>query len=114
VIDEQSPGPPQMKTALPSLPTAPSLSPIKRKTKGEKDGAASPGTPTQDGKSTPKAAQKGWLNNPFLQRLPSRFVIPRQRGMDIDLALSIWLLKNHNSPLSNSKVIALFLTLKHN
>ena len=80
VIDEQSPGPPQMKTALPSLPTAPSLSPIKRKTKGEKDGAASPGTPTQDGKSTPKAAQKGWLNNPFSQRLLSNLLSPAKGG----------------------------------
>jgi hypothetical protein len=59
VIDEQQPGPPQMKTALPSLPTAPSLSPIKRKTKGDNQAGASPGTPSQDGKNTPKISQKG-------------------------------------------------------
>ena len=60
VIDEQQPGPPQMKTALPSLPVAaPSLSPIKRKTKGDKDTGSAPGTPNADAKSTGKSAQKG-------------------------------------------------------
>ncbi|XP_060568114.1 huntingtin-like isoform X3 [Ruditapes philippinarum] len=58
VIDEQQPGPPQMKTALPSLPTAPSLSPIKRKAKGEKEAASAPNTPSQDAKSTAKPTQK--------------------------------------------------------
>jgi hypothetical protein len=33
VIEEIVPGPPQMKPTLPSLPNAPSLSPIKRKSK---------------------------------------------------------------------------------
>ena len=37
VIEDQSPGPPQTKSTLPSLPTAPSISPIKRKAKGIKD-----------------------------------------------------------------------------
>ena len=37
VIDDQSPGPPQTKSTLPSLPNAPSMSPIKRKAKGIKD-----------------------------------------------------------------------------
>ncbi|XP_064630020.1 huntingtin-like [Lineus longissimus] len=42
VIDEQHPGPQPSKTSLPSLPNAPSLSPIKIKTKGkEADGAGS-------------------------------------------------------------------------
>ncbi|XP_060084449.1 huntingtin-like [Ylistrum balloti] len=54
VIDEQLPGPPQIKPSLPSLPTAPSLSPIKRKAKGEKDGSSAPGTPGSSEKSTPK------------------------------------------------------------
>ncbi|XP_033756060.1 huntingtin-like [Pecten maximus] len=54
VIDEQLPGPPQIKPSLPSLPTAPSLSPIKRKAKGEKDGGSTPGTPGSSEKSTPK------------------------------------------------------------
>ncbi|WAR21216.1 HD-like protein [Mya arenaria] len=58
VIDEQSPGPPQMKTALPSLPNAPSLSPIKRKNKVEKDTGSTPGNPSSDGKGMPKPAQK--------------------------------------------------------
>ncbi|XP_053407184.1 huntingtin-like isoform X2 [Mercenaria mercenaria] len=58
VIDEQQPGPPQMKTALPSLPTAPSLSPIKRKAKGEKEAGSAPNTQNQDVKNTPKPTQK--------------------------------------------------------
>ena len=40
IIDEQTPGPPQTKTSLPSLPNAPSLSPIKRKAKAIKDEGA--------------------------------------------------------------------------
>ena len=59
VIDEQQPGPPQMKTALPSLPTAPSLSPIKRKAKGEKETGSAPNTPSQDAKNAAKPSQKG-------------------------------------------------------
>ncbi|KAL4231691.1 hypothetical protein ACF0H5_009269 [Mactra antiquata] len=58
VIDEQQPGPPQMKTTLPSLPTAPSLSPIKRKTKGDKDTGSAPSTPNQDTKTNPKTTPK--------------------------------------------------------
>ncbi len=37
VIDDQSPGPTPTKSTLPSLPNAPSISPIKRKAKGIKD-----------------------------------------------------------------------------
>ena len=37
VIDDQSLGLPQTKSTLPSLPNAPSISPIKRKAKGIKD-----------------------------------------------------------------------------
>ena len=37
VIDDQSPVHPQTKSTLPSLPNAPSISPIKRKAKGIKD-----------------------------------------------------------------------------
>lgn len=33
VVDEVQPGPPHVKPSLPSLPNAPSLSPIKRKAK---------------------------------------------------------------------------------
>ena len=61
VIDEIVPGPPQMKTSLPSLPQAPSLSPIKRRAKGEKDTGSNPGTPGQDSKTTQKQSQKGQL-----------------------------------------------------
>ncbi|KAK3095770.1 hypothetical protein FSP39_018831 [Pinctada imbricata] len=41
VIDDQTPGPPQVKPSLPSLPNTPSLSPIKRKAKGDKEGSGS-------------------------------------------------------------------------
>lgn len=37
VIDDQTLGPTQTKATLPSLPNAPSISPIKRKAKGLKD-----------------------------------------------------------------------------
>lgn len=59
VIDEQQPGPPQLKTTLPSLPTAPSLSPIKRKAKGEKDTGSAASAQGQDSKNAPKTAPKG-------------------------------------------------------
>ena len=59
VIDELVPGPPQIKTGLPSLPQAPSLSPIKRKAKGEKETGTSAGTPNQDSKNAQKQSQKG-------------------------------------------------------
>lgn len=59
VIDDIVPGPPQIKPSLPSLPTAPSLSPIKRKAKGEKDstGQSVLGT-TIDAKAAAKSIQK--------------------------------------------------------
>ena len=62
MIDDIVPGPPQIKPSLPSLPTAPSLSPIKRKAKGEKDstGQSVLGT-TIDAKATAKSIQKGQL-----------------------------------------------------
>jgi huntingtin len=41
VVDEVPPGPHASKSALPSLPNAPSLSPIKRKAKGGKEDAPS-------------------------------------------------------------------------
>ena len=61
VIDELVPGPPQVKTSLPSLPQAPSLSPIKRKARGEKESGSNPGTPNQDSKTAQKQSQKGEL-----------------------------------------------------
>lgn len=57
VIEEIVPGPPQMKPTLPSLPNAPSLSPIKRKSKV--DNSAS-GSTTPD-KTTPQKTPKGNL-----------------------------------------------------
>ena len=63
VIDELVPGPPQIKTSLPSLPQAPSLSPMKRKAKGEKDSSSNPGTPNQDGKSAAKSQKGKYLPN---------------------------------------------------
>lgn len=42
VIDETVPGPPVVKASLPSLPNAPSLSPVKRKVKGGDKEAAAP------------------------------------------------------------------------
>ncbi|XP_029645621.1 huntingtin isoform X2 [Octopus sinensis] len=60
VIDDITPGPPQIKPSLPSLPTAPSLSPIKRKAKGDKDGSG-PSVllgSTIDSKASAKSTQK--------------------------------------------------------
>lgn len=58
MIDEQTPGPPQIKASLPSLPNAPSLSPIKRKAKaGEKETTSSSPAGTPDSKQSQK--QKG-------------------------------------------------------
>lgn len=60
VIDEQTPCAPQLKASLPSLPNAPSLSPIKRKARGEKEpsqGTSSGSTP--DSKSSQKQSQRG-------------------------------------------------------
>ncbi|XP_052100645.1 huntingtin-like [Mytilus californianus] len=55
VIEENVPGPPQMKPTLPSLPNAPSLSPIKRKSKAENSPG---GTTTTPDKSTPQKQPK--------------------------------------------------------
>lgn len=64
VIDELVPGPPQIKASLPSLPQAPSLSPIKRKAKGEKETVSNAGTSSQDSKAAQKQSQKG--QGPFV------------------------------------------------
>ena len=69
VIDELIPGPPQIKTSLPSLPQAPSLSPMKRKAKGEKDTGSNPGTPNQDGKTASKSQKGEYLLHKGLTRL---------------------------------------------
>ncbi|XP_005093645.2 huntingtin [Aplysia californica] len=53
-IEETNPGPPQVKPSLPSLPNASTLSPVRRKMKGEKD--ASPQAPV--GSPDPKTGQK--------------------------------------------------------
>lgn len=58
VIEENVPGPPQMKPTLPSLPNAPSLSPIKRKSKVENSPGGATTTPD---KSTPQKQTKGKL-----------------------------------------------------
>jgi huntingtin len=58
VIEEIVPGPPQMKTTLPSLPSAPSLSPIKRKSKVDNSAG---GTTTTPDKTTPQKTPKGNL-----------------------------------------------------
>ncbi|KAL3864910.1 hypothetical protein ACJMK2_006556 [Sinanodonta woodiana] len=60
VIEEQLPGPPHMKTSLPSLPNASSLSPIKRKARGEKDAntGQTSATQQQESKNKEKQAQK--------------------------------------------------------
>ncbi|XP_071090376.1 huntingtin-like isoform X1 [Haliotis cracherodii] len=59
VIDEQVPGPPQMKPSLPSLPNAPSLSPVKRKVKGDKESQGGAGAgQAGDAKSDKKTPQK--------------------------------------------------------
>lgn len=59
VIEETVPGPPQIKPTLPSLPNAPSLSPIKRKSKVQNSPGGTTNTPE---KSTPQKQQKGGLN----------------------------------------------------
>ncbi|XP_050396465.2 huntingtin [Patella vulgata] len=59
VFEEQSPGPPQVKPSLPSLPNAPSLSPVKRKVKGDKEAASPAGNAAQaDSKTPQKTPQK--------------------------------------------------------
>ncbi|KAL5022595.1 hypothetical protein ScPMuIL_001750 [Solemya velum] len=59
VIDEQIPSAPQLKASLPSLPNAPSLSPIKRKARGEKEPPqGTPGSTTPDSKGSQKQSQK--------------------------------------------------------
>ncbi|KAK3589444.1 hypothetical protein CHS0354_020780 [Potamilus streckersoni] len=60
VIEEQLPGPAHVKTSLPSLPNAPSLSPIKRKARGEKDASTgqTSATQQQESKNKEKQAQK--------------------------------------------------------
>ncbi|XP_056004424.1 huntingtin-like isoform X2 [Ostrea edulis] len=57
VIDEQVPGPAPVKPSLPSLPNAPSLSPIKRKNKGESPNDSPAKGATTDNK-TPTKQQK--------------------------------------------------------
>ena len=61
VIDEQTPGPPPSKTSLPSLPNAPSLSPIKRKAKGLKDDVTAQAMPSSgsESKKESKSSSKG-------------------------------------------------------
>lgn len=60
VIEETVPGPPQAKPSLPSLSTAPSLSPVKRKVKGEKEAVSSlPAGPAIDAKVSQKTPVKG-------------------------------------------------------
>lgn len=58
VIDEQVPGPAPIKPTLPSLPNAPSLSPIKRKNKGDSPNDSPSKGGTSDNK-TPSKQQKG-------------------------------------------------------
>ncbi|XP_013398873.1 huntingtin [Lingula anatina] len=59
IIDGQVPGPPQTRPTLPSLPNAPSLSPMKRKSK-LKDDLLTPGNPVaaSDTKSSQKTPGK--------------------------------------------------------
>nr|XP_022340193.1 huntingtin-like isoform X2 [Crassostrea virginica] len=57
VIDEQVPGPAPIKPTLPSLPNAPSLSPIKRKNKGDSPNDSPSKGGTSDNK-TPSKQQK--------------------------------------------------------
>ena len=55
-IEETVPGPPQTKPILPSLPNASTLSPVRRKMKGDKDSSspAPSGSPdTKGGQKTP-------------------------------------------------------------
>ncbi|KAK7109044.1 hypothetical protein V1264_013160 [Littorina saxatilis] len=60
VIDETVPGPPQVKPSLPSLPNAPSLSPVKRKVKGTEKEPSSPLATAQgaDSKTPQKTPSK--------------------------------------------------------
>ncbi|ESO95031.1 hypothetical protein LOTGIDRAFT_160793 [Lottia gigantea] len=60
VFEEQIPGPPQVKPSLPSLPNAPSLSPVKRKVKGGDKETASPSGKDNitDSKTPQKTPQK--------------------------------------------------------
>ncbi|GFO37998.1 huntingtin-like [Plakobranchus ocellatus] len=53
-IEETVPGPPQAKPILPSLPNASTLSPVRRKMKGDKD----VGSPTPGGSPDTKGGQK--------------------------------------------------------
>ncbi|XP_055860312.1 huntingtin-like [Biomphalaria glabrata] len=53
-IEETTPGPPQIKPSLPSLPNAATLSPVRRKMKGEKE----TNVPGPSGSPDPKSAQK--------------------------------------------------------
>ncbi|KAL8615828.1 hypothetical protein ACOMHN_048536 [Nucella lapillus] len=60
VIEETVPGPPQVKPSLPSLPNAPSLSPVKRKVKGTDKEPTSPAPTGQaaDAKTPQKTPSK--------------------------------------------------------
>ena len=59
VIDDQIPGPPQVKPSLPSLPNAPSLSPVKRRAKSDKEAQSASSSPVPDSKTDKKTPQKG-------------------------------------------------------
>ena len=59
ILADQNPGPPQSKPGLPSLPTAPSLSPIKRKAKGETTQLSQGGNTDHKGSSKSSASSKG-------------------------------------------------------
>ena len=73
------PGPPQVKPSLPSLPNAPSLSPVKRKVKGGDKEPSSPAMVGQaaDSKTPQKTPSKGWcfILRPRRKPLPERLVI---------------------------------------
>ena len=57
-MEDQHPGPPQSKPTLPSLPNAPSLSPIKRKAKGVKEeGTGTQANPQTSDKTGNKPAK---------------------------------------------------------
>ncbi|CAG5125625.1 unnamed protein product, partial [Candidula unifasciata] len=59
-IEESVPGPPQMKPSLPSLPNAATLSPVRRKMKGEKE----PNPPISGGSPDIKLGQKMPVKDP--------------------------------------------------
>ncbi|XP_041368406.1 huntingtin-like isoform X2 [Gigantopelta aegis] len=63
VIDDQVPGPPQVKPSLPSLPNAPSLSPVKRRAKTDKDLQTGSSSPVPDSKTDKKTPQKDSKEN---------------------------------------------------